>query len=211
MNRFSLRTRLVAVAVALVAVAVVATGIATYAALHGFLYSRLDDQLEQAARGPTAVCLDGTRGSGLPRPGSYLAKLTTDGAPVTITCATGRPISTLLELPADAGVRLAASPGRTLTVRSTDGSEFHAIAVPATPFDPAGVDWTVIALPIADVRDTLSKLLGLELVVGAAAVVGTGVVGAAGVRLGLRPLDRVTRTARTVAAELGPDGTGLDR
>ena len=36
-------------------------------------------------------------------------------------------------------------------------------------------------------------------------------VGAAGVRLGLRPLDRVTRTARTVAAELGPDGSGLDR
>jgi two-component system, OmpR family, sensor kinase len=27
----------------------------------------------------------------------------------------------------------------------------------------------------------------------------------------MRPLDRVTRTARTVAAELGPDGSGLDR
>jgi len=49
----------------------------------------------------------------------------------------------------------------------------------------------------------------LELIVGALAVVGTGVLGTAGVRLGMRPLDRVTRTARTVAAELGPDGRGL--
>ena len=49
------------------------------------------------------------------------------------------------------------------------------------------------------------------MIIGATAVVGTGVLGAAGVRLGLRPLDRVTRTARTVAAELGPDGSGLER
>jgi two-component system OmpR family sensor kinase len=35
------------------------------------------------------------------------------------------------------------------------------------------------------------------------------VLGTIGVRLGMRPLDRVTRTARTVAAELGPDGSGL--
>jgi two-component system, OmpR family, sensor kinase len=36
------------------------------------------------------------------------------------------------------------------------------------------------------------------------------VLGAIGVRLEMRPLARVTRTARTVAAELGPDGRGLE-
>jgi two-component system OmpR family sensor kinase len=41
-------------------------------------------------------------------------------------------------------------------------------------------------------------------------VIGTAVLGTIGVRLGMRPLDRVTRTARTVAAELGPDGSGLE-
>src|SRR5689334_17447198 len=58
MNRFSLRTRLVALAVLLVAFAVTAVGAATYVALHSYLYSRLDQQVADLASGdPTQnVC-----------------------------------------------------------------------------------------------------------------------------------------------------------
>src|SRR6185312_7106573 len=67
-----------------------------------------------------------------------------------------------------------------------------------------------VALPTDEVSRTLGRIIGMELVIGAAVVVATGIIGTIGVRLGLRPLDRVTRTARTVAAELGPDGSGLE-
>ena len=50
MNRLSLRTRLVAVAVMLVTFAVVATGIATYAALHRYLFDRMDAQVRSWGR-----------------------------------------------------------------------------------------------------------------------------------------------------------------
>ena len=68
-----------------------------------------------------------------------------------------------------------------------------------------------VAESTRSIDSTLGKLLALELIGGAVAVAGTAALGTVGVQLGLRPLDRVTRTARTVAAELSPDGTGLDR
>ena len=42
MNRFSLRARIVALAVALVAFAVTFVGVATYVALRSYLYDQLD-------------------------------------------------------------------------------------------------------------------------------------------------------------------------
>ncbi|HEX6756249.1 MAG TPA: HAMP domain-containing sensor histidine kinase [Mycobacteriales bacterium] len=215
MNRYSLRTRLVAVAVALVAFAVTATGIATYVALQSFLFSRLDDQVAAAASGPAPVCYfaESENGGpvGGPNIGVWVGKLDSAGRVLGIRCTSGEPISTILTPGAADARQLAADPGLIRTIHSATGQEYRAVAVPPPPRDPPPTAWTVIALPTSDVSDTLGRLLGLEIVVGVAAVIGTGVLGAAGVRLGMRPLDRVTRTARTVAAELGPDGTGLDR
>src|SRR5829696_4175653 len=104
MNRFSLRTRLVAVAVALVAVAVVATGVATYAALRGFLYSRLDDQVRSAANRPPPVCalFQDTGGGAYDGPGGgpglavWVGKLDASGNPLAIECTRGQLIGTFL-------------------------------------------------------------------------------------------------------------------
>src|SRR5882757_8162649 len=49
MNRFSLRTRLVALAVVLVAFAVTLVGVVTSALLSSYLFSQLDDRLYQTA------------------------------------------------------------------------------------------------------------------------------------------------------------------
>jgi two-component system OmpR family sensor kinase len=219
MNRFSLRTRLVAVAVALVAFAVVATGIATYVALHTYLFSRIDQQVADLSEHTDRVCVPPTGpGSDAPTQAPFATAISPDGKQSAIACGPGGyRLARQLSLPAATAIDLAGITSRTrpFTVRDTRGARFRVVAGPATGTDPAtGATTTgvlVVALSTSEADATLTRLLVLETIVGLATVVGTGVVGAAGVRLGLRPLDRVTRTARTVAAELGPDGTGLDR
>jgi two-component system OmpR family sensor kinase len=62
-----------------------------------------------------------------------------------------------------------------------------------------------------EVDHTLQRLLVLELAVGAGAVLLAAGLTSWGVRAGLRPLTRVTRTAQEVTAELSAAGSGLDR
>ena len=58
----------------------------------------------------------------------------------------------------------------------------------------------VTGLPLGSVHKTVGRLLLVEVVVFAAALVVVGALGAWLVRLGLRPLNRITVTARRVAA-----------
>ena len=209
MNRFSLRTRLVAVAVALVAFAVLVVGLVTYTVLSRTLYDQLDNRVQTTSTevlgylsGPTA---------GPPR---------VDREAVAGTYVAGS--SSPLPLPrrgdgghdlADAFAATVVAADAPVTVRTETGESMRALAISVQLNSTGGVrpGELIVALPTSEVSGTLGKLLGLELLIGTVAVVATGVLGAAGVRLGMRPLDRVTRTARTVAAELGPDGSGLDR
>lgn len=84
------------------------------------------------------------------------------------------------------------------------GGTVLAMARPGDPLHP-GLD--VVALPMDDVRATLDRLLMLELLVGAVALVFAGTAGAVGVGRGLRPLTEVTGTALAVAGEVS-DGRG---
>ena len=127
-----------------------------------------------------------------------------DGSLAAIPCSATRMAGSFEPVAADVG-RLVARPDQPITVRTATGERLRALAVPTDQ------GLVAVGVPLGETEEILSKLLGLEVIIGAIAVFGTGVLGAAGVRLGLRPLDRVTRTARTVAAELGPDGSGLDR
>ncbi len=67
-----------------------------------------------------------------------------------------------------------------------------------------GGDVLVIALPLSDVDGTLGRLLEIELAVTGGALVLSGLIGWWLVRLGLRPLAAIEKTAATVAqGELG--------
>jgi len=85
------------------------------------------------------------------------------------------------------------------------------------PDDPpgGGLDGglDVVALSLDDVQATLDRLLMLELLVGAVALVFAGTAGAVGVSRGLRPLTEVTDTALAVAGEVagGHGSTGQRR
>ena len=211
MNRFSLRTRLVAVAVALVAFAVTVVGVATYTVLSGYLYGQLDDRVRTTSNDVTSYVVhvaEAGPGERLPPPrvDREASAALVDSGDLT-PYPLGRQDDTGLTLAPAAIAEVLGTDGP-VTVQTVGGESVRAEATPVLPLSDTQL---IVALPTSEVSNTLARLLGLEVVVGAAAVVGTGVVGAAGVRLGMRPLDRVTRTARTVAAELGPDGTGLDR
>jgi two-component system OmpR family sensor kinase len=209
MNRFSLRTRLVALAAVLVAFAVALVAVATYVALHRFLYDQLDDQTAQSA--PVVQRIINTYDPNRPNPyprfvrDPQAAVLTTDSQVVIVKFSQD---DAGLDVSVGTCNHVITADGLT-TITNTTGDRFRAVALPITDGVYSGGQ-VIVALPTVDVDNTLRRVLGLELIIGAAAVIGTAVLGAAGVRLGMRPLDRVTRTARTVAAELGPDGRGLE-
>jgi two-component system, OmpR family, sensor kinase len=217
MNRFSLRTRLVALAVVLVAFAVTAVGVTTYVALHRYLVTRLDQQVETVTQDPNrAVCAPaGGPGQQTADRTTYAAFVRGSDAQVgSVSCRGYRLAKSLGVSGADAE-RLAGITAQTrpFTLRTTDGGEYRVVAFPSTgqSSDGTTTEGTVVmGLSTADIRDTLGRLVFLEVIIGAIALLSTAVLGAIGVRLGMRPLDRVTRTARTVAAELGPDGRGLE-
>jgi two-component system OmpR family sensor kinase len=209
MNRFSLRTRLVTVAVLLVAFAVLLVGVATYALLSTYLTDQLDGRLVQTARSTAQLApriLNGdAQGYGGPRLDPDTSAVLVQSSDVT---------TLVVSQSGDNGVSLATAQavvgnGHPTTVRNTAGVSVRAVPVSVSVNRTTSLQ-LVVTLPTAGVDDTLNRLLGLEAIIGAAAVLATVVLGLVGVRLGMRPLDRVTRTARTVAAELGPDGRGLE-
>ncbi len=215
----SLTGRLVAGVVSLVVVLVLATGIGTYFALRSFLIDRLDQQVSQVADGNVqsldrcistgmAQCFVGspsTIGARAPQR-TWLIVLTEHGAVV------GRvsPSQVLEPMKLSAGQRaaLTSHPGRIQTVATTDG---RLRVVGRTVTTPASSLVVVSGLSTGDIDRTLRRLLDLEIVIGASAVVIALAATAYGVRFSLRRLYGVTRTAREVAAELSPDGAGLDR
>jgi two-component system, OmpR family, sensor kinase len=217
----SLTGRLVTGVVSLVVLLVLVTGAGTYFALRSFLVDRLDQQVAQIAdsnenvlapclaRGFQTCPLGPASQSSLQTPlVEWLIVLDDTGA------VTGAPKASNALLPlrlTDSQRKaLAGEPSRKLTLRTTDGSKLR-VAARTIPRAPDSSLTMVIGLSIDDVDRTMHRLLMLELVIGASAVVLALAATTYGVRFSLRRLYGVTRTAREVAAELSPDGAGLDR
>ncbi|GAA0284191.1 HAMP domain-containing sensor histidine kinase [Cryptosporangium japonicum] len=230
MTRFSLRTRLVAVVVAVTIFALTAGGAATWLALRAYLYNRMDDQLhfmsggwirgvnERIATGipRSGLTVDGGPGPADDKGGSqiWLAILEPDGTPATtkITATNeffGTSESIYLSLSAeDIADLIAASEtdDDALTVETTDGQSMLAMAQPV--YDGY---YLLTGLRTTSTDANLNQLLMLELAVGGAAVLAAVGLGAYGVRAGMRPLTRVSQTAHEIAENLKRHGSGLER
>src|SRR5262249_47673440 len=100
---------------------------------------------------------------------------------------------------------LIANPGKVRRV-DMDGTTLH---VESIPLDSGS--FLVTGMSTEEVQRTLDRLVVLEAAIGVVAIGLAAGITPWGVRVGLRPLHRVTRTAQEVTAELGPDGAGLDR
>ncbi|BBC31098.1 hypothetical protein SGFS_023920 [Streptomyces graminofaciens] len=85
--------------------------------------------------------------------------------------------------------------GRPATLAATDGGGTWRVIT------RSGADGTrvVVALPLKEVDEATSRMLWFSLTVGVAVAVGVVLFGNLVVRLGLRPLTRVERTARRIA------------
>ena len=66
--------------------------------------------------------------------------------------------------------------------------------------DPLDGEITVVAVPLSDVDQTLSRLLLVEVLVVAGVLLALGAASFFVVRVGLRPLDRIAATAGAIAA-----------
>ena len=207
----SLSSRLVAFVVGLVVVVVAASGSATYVALKSFLYERLDQQLrETVSQDPRSIVASNTQPNGTAYHGPqqvWLVLLAPNGD-VVATPDPHSDVPTLDLSPTQrSDVAANVAPTRSLTTLSGD----H-LRVAARETYYAGTPVVEVAgLSTSEIDRTLHRLVLLEVAIGALAVAAALAVTSWGVHLSLRPLNRVTRTAREVTAELSPDGAGLDR
>ncbi|MFC7384953.1 sensor histidine kinase [Sphaerisporangium rhizosphaerae] len=194
----TLWARLVAGALVLLALACATIGVATSIALDRFMVDRVDQQLALTA-GRFAASLEhreeyGEHGDSRGQaPGTLGARLlegrVTDSA-VVVPDRAGHILSA-----GDAAV-LAGVPvdrrGHTVELPTLD--DYRVMAV-----EGGDGDVLINGLPLEGVNTTVHRLQLAELVLFAVVMLVAGVVGTIGVRLSLRPLERVAATARRVS------------
>ena len=225
----SLRARLLASVLALSAAGLVALAAVTYAEQRSFLLGRIDSQIERArpalsfaldnagfrpgggGRPPTAA------GNGFPRdgsgdhggggppgpdgggpnlnlpPGTYGQRRDAQGKVLGHVLITyGQTAPAAPRIPAQIPL------GRPFTVGSVGKSGLRYRAYASRDPEDSGI--TVVAAPLREVDQTLSRLRLVEGLVIAAVLTALGVSAFFVVRLGLRPLDRMEVTAGEIAA-----------
>jgi two-component system OmpR family sensor kinase len=198
----TLRARLLLGLLGLVAVALITFGVVTYKALHSFLIDRVDQQLLEA-RSPVLSQL-----AGRPRergPGRAPEAVVPAGTYAALIAPDGQILGSLLVGYAGEDFSQAPRPvlrardlegGGPLTVGATSGSRSFRLV--ASPTDAGST--LVVALPLDDVKQTLARLVAIELVATLAVLAGVGVLARWLVHRGLRPLEDMGRTAGAIAA-----------
>jgi two-component system OmpR family sensor kinase len=97
-------------------------------------------------------------------------------------------------------------------IRNLTTTDHQQLRVSVSEIDlPIGKYVVVTGLSTAEVDRTLGRLVAIEVIIGGAAIAVALVATSFGVRRSLRNLYTVTGTAQEVAAELSPEGAGLDR
>ena len=212
----SLTARLVTGVVLLALLLVCAVGSTTYLALRSFLYNRFDQQLSSTAAqnaGYFQHCLETTQLT----PQGYTCRSgpQTDQEWISAVDPASNKVFTfkpdygndlkVLELGADRYREVVAHPGRTFVV-TDDGTPLR-----VTSRRTAEGMIFLTGLSTAEVSRTLGRVVAVEFIIGLAAVFLALGATSWGVRRSLRNLYRVTSTARDVASELSPSGSGLER
>lgn len=204
---WSLERRLVLGILTLLSVASIIVGVVSAVALNGFLIERLDAQLTSAttrSQGEIGGRPEGRGRPNIPDGGAFLpgqgsgtvgAVVQSDGTVVRgIFIDDDGDIDVLS--PEQAMLISTIDPGSApVTVRlGGELGEYRMIAAALT-----GGGSVVVGLPLAEVRDTIFRLVGIIALVTIIALVVVAAVGPLVVRLALRPLGRVVATAGRVA------------
>jgi two-component system, OmpR family, sensor kinase len=211
----TLRGRLIAGLVALLAVACATVGIVTYASLHGYLLGQLDTEL-QAASMRFTTCVDGPPPGTRPPPGSGNdGDSAHQGDPEVCASTPGQAQGTFSAALTSAAVTTANVTYGECNLSTADKETLAQLPANGLPYTERlyslKADYRLVAtrgdkgqilitgLPMTTMTDTLQNVALTELIVFAAALLLTAIIGTGWVRLSLRPLRRMTATAGAVA------------
>lgn len=199
-----LRSRLVGLLLLLVAAGLLLAGAATVAALRGYLFSQVDQNLEDMVR-PMATAelpLAPDDGFGPPRPGP----IGRDVMYVRFSDATGttHDVSAQSETVTDPPVlpdltvaEATALAGQGYVVDSQTGdTRWRVVSAPLV--DGSGT--VAVAQDIGGIDATVNRLILIELAIGALVLLVLGITGRILIRRSLRPLGVVEETAAAIAA-----------
>jgi two-component system, OmpR family, sensor kinase len=203
----TLRLRLTVALVAIVAVGLIVSDIATYTSLRSFLLQRIDQQLKSSPRSALIIAgqPDDLHGGDLPSGGEPLLPT---GTYVFLFDPSGEEVAKKPITYGGAVPRPPLLPGRIspgteddpsfLTVRAEGGPSYRAAAArfndgPATGYS------IVVAIPLTEMQQTLGRLLVVAGLVTASVLAAMGALSLWTVRRGLRPLERIERTAEAIA------------
>jgi two-component system OmpR family sensor kinase len=194
-SAWPLRVKLVVAVVLLAAVGLGVTGAAAVTALRTYLYQRVDNQLAQTSH---AVALLVDRQTVMPvgprLPTSYVV-LVSDSQGDLRAWPAGNVAPP--QLPRLKAGQLANRAGQPFTTGSIDGSTRYRVLV--SPLSD-GSRTVTVAFNLADVDNTLNRLIGIIVVVSGVVLVLVGGLGYVLVRSSLRPLVEVESTAAAIAA-----------
>jgi two-component system OmpR family sensor kinase len=213
----SLRTRLLAGMVVLVTVGLAVAAVATYAEQRSFLNNRLNQQVRSAVF-PIALQLRVPVGPGrgsfsranldhrafAHRPPSARNPFFPSGTVGELLDRSGKLVRESSASYDETKIKVPTLPKRyprsklngpyhEFTLTAVDGTRYRALAVTA----PTGT--VVAAVSLKDVDQTLQRLIVVEALVGAGVILALFVLGWFVIAVGLRPLERIRRTATEIA------------
>jgi two-component system OmpR family sensor kinase len=217
----SLRGRLVAILLLVALGGMIVLAAVTFAEQRSFLYDRLDRQVQSGFVGvlgqlffaqqsassncsgsaPRADFDEDNRGPGGPGggpgfslpPGTYGA-ITNSSGTVVAECLFGFRDGEDYAVPNFTGASLTDKPRTVKSKGSDDETEFRAAARQL----PNG-DSVVVAVPLSDTRATINRLVLVEAIVILGVLLVLGIASWLLVGIGLRPLDRMGKTADAIA------------
>ena len=202
-----LRIKLLVAVIVLVLAGLTVADVATYTSLRSFLLQRVDQQFADGAQvvlhaindpqdprpgpfGPSRALPPGTFGEVLDTSGKRI------GGPVWLYESSGP----MPDLPANIH-RPADGPADPFTVGSRKGSASFRVSLQPILQQPGSVPVTlVVAVPLIDLQQTLSRLRLIEILVSLGALLLLGAISWWLVRRGLRPLEEIGTTAGAIAA-----------
>lgn len=202
-----LRVKLSLLMVVLLSLGLFVSSLLATAALRGFLIDRVDEQLmgmnrpfrvdatqTQPVQPPQGTTADNGDGNFRPPGRFYIEVIYADGTTSVIATPGLTTDEAVPDIPSAATIASLDGP---ITVGSTNSSDQWRIY--ARQLD-TGEGWVVAAASLADVQATTSRLVLLQVIVGAVVVLIGGGVGYVIVRRSLKPLGDMSTVAHEIAA-----------
>ncbi|MDT4938743.1 MAG: two-component system, OmpR family, sensor kinase, partial [Pseudonocardiales bacterium] len=212
--------RLLAAVVGLVAAALVATGTVGVTLLRGYLVHQVDTQLKVGVRvlnrpaDSTPSTPPPASGGQLPTP-FWFIDLDATGAVVRQRGGSGTPGEPTPDLSGVDTARVQAEAGKAFMVASTTGGAGFRVRAVA---NADGTGSRTVAISLDSVDATVGRLETITWLVALLVLLVLAALAMLAVRLGLRPLENVERTAEDIAAgdlsrrvPPGPPGTEIGR